>query len=59
MARGHKNSSGHLQYYLHQISYEVQTMFPNLMTIRLCPETLSELRILYGFDFIESAHEQI
>ena len=28
------------------ISYKVQTMFPNLMIIRLCPETLSELQSL-------------
>ena len=36
------------------LSYEVQTMFSDLMTIRQCPETLSELRSLCGFYFIES-----
>ena len=25
-------------------------MFPNLMIIRLCPETMSELRSLFGFN---------
>ena len=48
-----QNSSGHLQLNQNQISYEVQTMFANLMKRRLCPETLSELRTLFGFDIIE------
>ena len=35
--------------------YKVQKMFPHFpaLIIRLCPEKLSELRSLCGFDFIE------
>ena len=37
--------------------YEIQTMFPHLMIISLYPETLSELRSLCNFDFIEGVRK--
>ena len=38
---------------INYISNGIQTMFSDLMMVKLCPETLSELRSLCGFDLIE------